>query len=113
MTGGQGSSFIYRGSNLSVYMYPAVLGYVLILLLNMLTLLAPTQSANNIFHSFTALCENYNFLISSLHCFFANVTPSPLVLLSSLTDKKHSVNMFMPIQYFKYLYLTSSQFPGF
>ena len=57
-----------------------------ILFLNILTLLAPTQSADNLFHSFTVLCENENFIISSLHCFFSNVTPCPLVLLSSLTD---------------------------
>ena len=29
------------------------------LFLNILTLLAPTQSADNLFHSFTVLCENY------------------------------------------------------
>ena len=33
-----------------------------ILFLNILTLLAPTQSADNPFHSFTVLCENENFL---------------------------------------------------
>ena len=63
---------------------------VSILLLNILTLLASTQSTDNLFHSFTVLCENENFLIFSLHCFFANVTPCPLVLLSSLTEKKMS-----------------------
>ena len=65
-----------------------------ILFLNTLTLLAPTQSADNLFHSFTVLCENENFLISSLHCFFANVTPCPLVLLSSLTVKKIFLSIF-------------------
>ena len=60
-----------------------------ILFLNILTLLAPTQLADNMFHLFTVLCENENFLISNLHCCFANVTPCPLVLLSSLTEKKH------------------------
>ena len=65
-----------------------------ILFLNILTLLAPTQSADNLFHSFTVLCENENFLISSLHCFFANVTPCPLVLLSSLTEKKIFLSIF-------------------
>ena len=54
-------------------MYPALLRYMTILFLNMLTLLASTQAADNLFHSFTVLCENENFLISSLHCFFANV----------------------------------------
>ena len=52
-----------------------------------LTLIAPTQSPDNMLHSFTVLCENENFLISSLHCFFANVVPCPLVLLSSLTEE--------------------------
>ena len=60
-----------------------------ILFLNILTLLAPTQSADNLFHSFTVLCENENCLISSQHCFFANVTPCPLILLSSLTEKTY------------------------
>ena len=35
-----------------------------ILFLNILTLLAPTQSAENLLHSFTVLCENENVLIS-------------------------------------------------
>ena len=85
------------------------------LFLNILTLLAPTQSADNLFHSFTILWENENFLISSLHCFFANATPCPLVL-SSLTldrEKNISVNIFIPIQYFKNLNLISSQSSGF
>ena len=85
-----------------------------ILFLNILTLLAPTQSADNLFHSFTVLCEYENYLISSLHCFFANVTPCPLVLLSSLSVKKIiSVNIFISIQYFKLLNLISSQSSGF
>ena len=54
---------------------------------NILTLLTPTQPADNLFHSFTVLCENENFLISSLHCFFANVMSCPLVLLSSLVHR--------------------------
>ena len=82
-----------------------------ILFLNILTLLAPTQSADNLFHSFTVLYENV--LISSLHCFFANVTRCPLVLLSSLTEKNISVNIFISIQYFKHLNLISSQSSGF
>jgi hypothetical protein len=69
MAGGLGSHLTYRE-----YINSTIL-----------TLLAPTQSADNLFHSFTVLCENENFLISSLHCFFADATPCPLVLLSSLT----------------------------
>ena len=63
--------------------------YKSILFLNILALLVPTESADNLFHSFTVLCENENVLIYCLHCFFANVTPSPLVLLASLTVKKY------------------------
>ena len=84
-----------------------------ILFLNILTLLLPTKSADNLFHSFTVLYENENLLISSLHCVFANLAACPLVFLSSLTEKTISVNIFKPIQYFKYFYLISSQFPGF
>ena len=58
------------------------------LFLKILTLLAPTQSADKLFHSFAVLCENENVLISSLHCFFANVTPYPLVLLFLNREKK-------------------------
>ena len=38
-------------------MYPALLRYMSILFLNILTLLALTQSADNLFHSFTVLFE--------------------------------------------------------
>ena len=84
-----------------------------ILVLNILTLVAPTQSTGNLLHSFTVLCENDNSLVSSQHCFFANVTPCPVVLLSSLTEKNISVNILIPIQYFKYFYMISSRSPGF
>ena len=89
MAGAQGSPLAYRESNLSIPWYPALLApsHVSILFLNILTLLAPTQSADNLFHSFTVLCEHGNCLISSLHCFFANVIPCPLVLISSLIEK--------------------------
>ena len=70
--------------------------YMSILFLNILTLLAPTQSADKLFHSFTVFCGNENFLISSLHCFFAKVTPCSLVLLSSLTEKKQ---FFYPVNH--------------
>ena len=49
MAGGQGSPLAYRESNLSISMYPALLRYMPILFLNTLTLLAPTQSAGNLF----------------------------------------------------------------
>ena len=68
MAGGQGSPLAYRESDLSILLYPALLTYMSILFLNMLTLLAPAQSADNVFHSLTGLfCKNENFVISSLH----------------------------------------------
>ena len=74
MAGGLGSPLAYRESNLSIYVYPARLRYMSILFLNIITLLAPTQSADNLFHSITVLCENENVLIYIMHCFFVNVT---------------------------------------
>ena len=74
MAGGLGSPLAYRESNLSIQVYLARLRYMSILFLNILTLLAHTQSADKLFHSFTVLCENKKIIISSLHCFFANVT---------------------------------------
>ena len=50
--------------------------------------------ADHLFHSFTVLCENENVLISSLHSFFANVTPCPLGLLYSLSEKKLFLSIF-------------------
>ena len=70
-----------------ILVYPAILRYMSILCLNILTLLAHTQSADNMFHWFTVLRENENCLISSLHCFFANVCPCPLFLLSQVIEK--------------------------
>ena len=57
------------------------------------TLLAVTQSVNNLFHSFIVLCENEYFLISNLRRSFTNFTSCPLVLLSFLKEK----NIFLPI----------------
>ena len=57
-------------------------------------ILAPTQTADNVFHSFTVLCENENVLLSSIHCFFASIIPYYLVLLSSLTETKYSCQYF-------------------
>ena len=106
MAGGLGRHSAYRESNLSISVYPARFRYISILFFNILTLLAPTQSAEYLFHLFTVIGENENFLISSLHCFFANITPCPLVLLSSLFVTKHIfVNIFIPFQYFKHLNL--------
>ena len=68
---------------------PPLLGICRFFFYSILTILGPTQSADNLFHSFTVLCENENFLISNLHGFFANVTPCHLVCLSSLTEKNY------------------------
>ena len=51
-------------------------------------------NTDNVFHFKTFLCENENFHISCLHCFFANATPCSLVLLSSLTKKKYFCQYF-------------------
>ena len=52
---------------------------------NIFTLLAVTQSVDNLFHSFIVLCEN---------------EACPLVLLSFLSEKKHTcINIFISIQY--------------
>ena len=84
-----------------IYIYMAFMHnrYMSILFLNILILLAPKQSADNLFNSFTVLCENENCLISSLHCFFVNVNLCPLVLLSSLTEKNISINIFIPMSH--------------
>ena len=37
------------------------------LVLSIVTLLAVTQSVDNLFHSFIVLCENEYFMISNLH----------------------------------------------
>ena len=66
------------------YVYPALTRYLSILFLNILTLLACTQSSDNLFHTLMVLCENENFLTSNLLCFFTRVTLFPLVILLSL-----------------------------
>ena len=45
----------------------ALLRYVSTVFLNLFTLLAVTQSVDNLFHSFIVLCENEFFLISNIH----------------------------------------------
>ena len=47
--------------------------YLSILFLNILTLLACTQSVDQLFHTLMILCENENFLTSNLLCFFTSV----------------------------------------
>ena len=45
------------------------------------SLLECTQSADNLFHSFTVLWEKENFLTSNLPCPFSSVKSCPLVVL--------------------------------
>ena len=104
MAGGLGCHFAYREFNQSIYVCPARLRYTSILFLNILTLLARTQSADNLFHSFTVLCENEYVLISSLHCLFCycnSMSSGPSLFLDC--ENNISVNIFIPIQYFKHL----------
>ena len=55
------------------YVQPALARYLSILFLNILTLLACTQSVDNLFHTLMALWENEYFLTSNLLCFFTSV----------------------------------------
>ena len=89
-----------------LYVYPALTRYLSILFLNILTLLACTQSSDNLFHTLMVLCENENFLTSKLLCFFTRVKLCPLVILLSLISiKKVRTNIFITIQYLKHFYL--------
>ena len=91
--------WLIEGPTLSIKVYSAFLKCMSILLLNMLTLLAPTQSSDNMFHSFTVLYENENFLIYNLHYCFANANSCPMVLLSSLAEKTNIyVDIFVTIR---------------
>ena len=54
------------------YVYPALARYLSILFLNILTLLACTQSVDNLFHTLMVLWENGYFLTSNLLCFFTS-----------------------------------------
>ena len=98
MAGGQRSPLAYRQSNLSIYAYSGLLRNKSISSLNILALLASTQSADNLFHSLTVHCEEKK-IICSLHCFFANVSLSSNI----------SVIIFIPIQYRKHFCLISFQ----
>ena len=83
-----------------------------ILFLNILTLLAPSQSVDNLFHSLTILCENEKCIMSSLHCFFTNVTPCPLIFLSSLAVKQIFLAIFSYHSIFKKLQVESTRDAG-
>ena len=56
-------SYYYKYNLPLFYVYP---GYLNILFLNILTLLACTHSSDNLLHTLTVLCENENFLTSNL-----------------------------------------------
>ena len=61
---------------------PPFCRYLSILFLNIFTLLAVTQSVDNLFHSFIVFYENEHFLISNQHRSLTNVTSCSLGLLS-------------------------------
>ena len=63
------------------YVQPALTRYLSILFLNTLTLVACTQSVDNLFHTLMVLWENEYFLTSNLLCFFTRVKLCPLVIL--------------------------------
>ena len=77
MAGGQEAVWLIESPTFLYKCTPPFLGICRFYFLNILTLLAPTLSADNMFHPFTVLGETENLQISSLHCVFANVTPCP------------------------------------
>ena len=52
-----------------------------ILFLNILTLLAPTQSADNLFHSFTVLCENE--MVIQIETFFLQINDDMIINITN------------------------------
>ena len=67
MASGQGEVIgLSRAQQLFIYALPALLGYLANLFLNIFTLLAFTQFADNVLHSFIVLCENEYLLTSNL-----------------------------------------------
>ena len=63
---------------LFTYVLPLVIRYLSVLFLNMFTVLALKQSADNLLHLFIVLCENEYFLTSNQHCSFSdNITILP------------------------------------
>ena len=112
MAGEQGSPLAYRESNLSILVYPVPLRSI-IFFNTILTLLASTQSADNMFHLFTVLCENVLISTNLVYAASANVTSCPLVL-SSLTENKIFLSVFSyPLNIINTkIDLISSQSPG-
>ena len=68
------------------------------------SLLAFTQSVDNLFHSFIVHCEDEYFLKSSLHCSLSNATPYTIAFLLPLRVKNTFINIFITIQYRKNYY---------
>ena len=69
----------YSKRNLAIFeVKPAFTRYLFILFLNILTLLARTQSVDNVFYTLMVLWENEHFLTSTLLC------PSTSILLESI-----------------------------
>ena len=84
MANGQGSHWFIESPTIT---------YLSILVLNIFTLLALTQSFGSLFHSFITLCEKEYFFMSNLHCSLTNVALCPLVLLPSLCH--HALLMYV------------------
>ena len=94
------------------YVYPALIRYLSILFLNILTLLACTHSSDNLFHTLMVPCENENFLTSNLgptlFLHQSEVVPSSYFTFFNL-EKKVRINIFITIQYLKHFYLIPPQ----
>ena len=65
--------------------------YLSILFLNILTLLACTQSVDNLFHTLMVLWKNEYFLTSNLLCSFTSVKLCPLIVLLPLLLKSNII----------------------
>ena len=86
------------------YVYPALARYLSILFLNILTLLACTQSVDNLFHTLMVLWENEYFLTSTLFLHQRVVMSSSYFTFLNF-KKKIRINIFITIQYLKHFYL--------
>ena len=88
MASGQGSHWLIESPIMLSSMYSPLLSDIcLFYFLNIFTLLALTQSFDNLLFSFITLCENEYFLMSNLHCSLTNAALCPLVLLPLLSLK--------------------------
>ena len=84
---------------------PSLRDICIIMLLNILTLLACTQSMDNLFKIVMVIWENEYFLTSNPRCSFPSVKLSILVILLSLI-KQIRISISITISYLKLSYLT-------